>query len=80
VLFFASPIFYPISIVPASLLPYYQLNPVTQFIGMFRDVMVSGNLPSLFSVAVAVGFAVAAFVVGNLVFGRLQRRFAEELA
>jgi lipopolysaccharide transport system permease protein len=79
VLFFTSPIFYPISIVPASLLPYYQLNPVTQFIGMFRDVMVAGTLPSLFSVAVVVGFAAAAFVVGSLVFGKLQRRFAEEL-
>jgi lipopolysaccharide transport system permease protein len=79
VLFFASPVFYPISIVPASLLPYYQLNPVTQFIGMFRDVMVAGSLPSLFSTVVVVGFAVAAFLVGSLVFGRLQRRFAEEL-
>jgi lipopolysaccharide transport system permease protein len=79
VLFFASPVFYPISIVPASLLPYYQLNPVTQFIGMFRDVMVAGSLPSLFSTVVVVGFAIAAFLVGSLVFGRLQRRFAEEL-
>jgi lipopolysaccharide transport system permease protein len=79
VLFFTSPIFYPISIVPASILPYYQLNPVTQFIIMFRDVMVAGNLPSLFSIAVVVGFAVAAFLVGSLVFGKLQRRFAEEL-
>lgn len=80
VLFFCSPIFYPISIVPASLLPYYTLNPVTQFITMYRDVMVAGTLPSPYSVVVVVGFAAAAFLVGSLVFGRLHRRFAEELA
>ena len=79
VLFFASPIFYPITIVPASIMPYYQLNPVTQFIGMYRDVMVAGNLPSLFSIVIVVGFAIAAFLVGSLVFNKLERRFAEEL-
>jgi len=79
VLFFCSPIFYPLSIVPASLMPYYQLNPVTQFIGMYRDVMVAGNLPSLFSIAVVICFAIAAYLVGSLVFSKLQRRFAEEL-
>ena len=79
VLFFASPVFYPITIVPASIMPYYQLNPVTQFIGMYRDVMVAGNLPSLLSIAIIIGFAVAAFLVGSLVFNKLERRFAEEL-
>ncbi len=79
VLFFVSPIFYPLSIVPASLMPYYLLNPVTQFIIMYRDVMVDGNLPSLYSIVVVIGFAIAAYLVGSLVFGKLQRRFAEEL-
>ena len=79
VLFFCSPIFYPLSIVPASLMPYYQLNPVTQFIAMYRDVMVSGDLPSLFSIVVVGGFTVAAYLVGSFTFSKLQRRFAEEL-
>ena len=79
ILFFCTPIFYPISIVPAYLLPYYQLNPVTQFIGMYRDVMVAGDLPSWFSVVVVLGFAIAAYLVGSFVFNKLQRRFAEEI-
>jgi len=79
ILFFCSPIFYPLSIVPASIMPYYRLNPVTQFIIMYRDVMVAGNLPSLFGIVVIIGFAVAAFLVGSLVFNKLERRFAEEL-
>jgi len=79
ILFFCSPIVYPLSIVPAYLMPYYQLNPVTQFIVIYRDVMAAGTLPSLFSVAIVIGFAIAAYLVGSLVFGKLQRRFAEEM-
>jgi len=79
VLFFCSPIFYPLSIIPAYLMPYYQLNPVTQFIIIYRAVMVTGNLPSLFSTAVVIGFAIAAYLVGSFTFSKLERRFAEEL-
>jgi len=78
-LFFASPIMYPLTIIPASIMPYYRLNPATQFIIMYRDIMVAGNLPSLFSTAVVIGFAIAAYLVGSLVFSKLQRRFAEEI-
>jgi lipopolysaccharide transport system permease protein len=79
ILFFCTPIFYPLSIVPAYLMPYYQLNPLTQFVGIYRDVMVTGDLPSLYSIVVVIGFAIAAYLVGSLVFSKLQRRFAEEL-
>jgi lipopolysaccharide transport system permease protein len=79
VLFFCSPIFYPLSVIPAYLMPYYRLNPVTQFIVIYRDVMVAGDLPSLFSIMVVMGFAVAAYIVGNFAFNKLQRRFAEEM-
>jgi lipopolysaccharide transport system permease protein len=79
ILFFCSPIIYPFSIVPAYLMPYYRLNPITQFIIVYRDVMVAGNLPSSFSILIVVGFSIAAYLVGSLVFGKLQRRFAEEI-
>jgi len=77
VLFFCSPIIYPLTRVPDYLMPYYRLNPVTLFIGMYRDVMVAGDLPSLFSIGVVIGFAIAAYLLGSFVFNKLQRRFAE---
>ena len=79
VLFFCSPVMYPITIIPDYLMPYYRLNPVTEFIIMYRDVMITGNLPSLYSTIVVIGFASAAYLVGSLVFNKLQRRFAEEM-
>ena len=78
-LFFCSPIIYPLATIPAYLMPYYRLNPITQFIIMYRDLMVAGDLPSLFSIVVVIGFAIAAYLVGGLVFSKLQRRFAEEI-
>jgi lipopolysaccharide transport system permease protein len=79
VLFFCSPVMYPLSIIPAYIMPYYRLNPITEFIVIYRDLMVAGNLPSLHSIVVVGGFTVAAYLVGNFVFNKLQRRFAEEL-
>ena len=78
-LFFCSPIVYPLSMVPAHLVPYYLLNPMTQFMLIYRDVMVAGDLPSLYGVGIVAGFAIAAYLVGSFTFGKLQRRFAEEM-
>lgn len=79
VLFFCTPIFYPISIVPGYLMPYYILNPITQFIIMYREVMVAGEIPSLTSVIGVIIVGIAAYFMGNFAFNKLQRRFAEEI-
>lgn len=79
ILFFCSPIIYPISIVPDRLMPYYQLNPVTRFIVIYREVMVAGNLPSAESLVIIIGFCVIIYFAGRFVFSKLQRRFAEEV-
>jgi lipopolysaccharide transport system permease protein len=78
ILFFLSPIFYPMSSIQGTL-PIYLLNPITEFIIIYRDLMVYGKLPSLYSLAVISIASAAAFIVGTIVFNRLQRRFAEEM-
>ncbi len=79
VLFFCSPIIYPLSIVPGYLMPYYILNPITQFITAYRDLMVAGTFPSVLSIAGIIVVGVLAWLIGNFAFNRLQRRFAEEV-
>jgi len=79
ILFFCTPIFYPLSIIPAYLMPYYILNPVTQYLIMYRQVMVAGDLPSLGSVSGVIMVGIAAYFVGSFAFSKLQRRFAEEI-
>jgi lipopolysaccharide transport system permease protein len=78
-LFFCSPIVYPLSAVPPHLLPYYMLNPVTQYIVMYRQVLVAGDLPSLEGLILVIVIGMAIYLAGSFVFGKLQRRFAEEI-
>jgi len=78
VLFFLSPIFYPMSAIKGAM-PIYLLNPITEFIIIYRDLMVYGKLPSLYSLGIITIASALAFIVGTIVFNRLQRRFAEEI-
>ncbi len=77
VLFFCSPIVYPLSAVPGYLKTYYMFNPITRLVIMYRDVLVAGKLPSLSDFAVVIGLGALIFLVGAFTFNKLQRRFAE---
>jgi len=79
ILIYASPIIYPVTIVPAYLLKYYMLNPLTHFIIIYRDIMVNGTFPGWDSLLIVLIFGIGTFIIGNFVFNKLQRRFAEEL-
>ncbi len=79
ILFFCTPVFYPLSIVPAYLMPYYILNPIAQYLIIYRQVMVAGDIPSLNSLIGVIVVGIVAYLVGNFVFSKLQRRFAEEI-
>lgn len=78
-LFFLCPIFYPLSSITEQMQRYYLLNPITQFIIVYRDIMVYGQLPSTYSLTIVVVATVISLVIGTLVFNKLQRRFAEEI-
>ena len=79
VLFFCSPIVYPLVIVPAYLMPHYLFNPITQFIEIYRDLMIAGTLPSLYNIASVIAAGIVLYFAGSFVFNKLQRRFAEEI-
>jgi lipopolysaccharide transport system permease protein len=77
--FFLSPIVYDANIVPARYQLLYSLNPVTRLVESARAILLLGRPPSLFD-AIAIVSSIAIFLlIGFLVFGRLERRFAEEL-
>ncbi|MCX6006175.1 MAG: ABC transporter permease [Chloroflexi bacterium] len=78
-LFFLCPIFYPLMSITEQVQRYYLLNPITQYIIIYRDVMVYGQLPSAYSLIIAVAAAVISVAIGILTFNKLQRRFAEEI-
>jgi lipopolysaccharide transport system permease protein len=79
ILFYCSPIIYPMTMVPGELVPFYLVNPLTQIILIYRDVMVAGVLPPINSILIVIGFGALFFIIGNYAFQKLQRRFAEEI-
>ena len=76
---YATPICYPETMVPEKYLSLYRLNPVTPVVNAYRDVLYYGRTPDLRTLVLAVCIGIVTVVLGVLIFGKLQRRFAEEL-
>jgi ABC-type polysaccharide/polyol phosphate export permease len=74
---FATPVAYPLSLVPDRLLPWYLLNPMASIIESYRTVLVLGQQPDLpflaFELVAGLVFVIAAY----LVFKRAERNFAD---
>jgi lipopolysaccharide transport system permease protein len=74
---FATPVAYPLSLVPQSLLPIYLLNPMTPIIDGYRRVILHGEPPNLVHLGVGLGVAVALLTLSYLAFKRAERTFAD---
>lgn len=74
--FYLSPIFYPVSLVPGWLRPYYFLNPMAGIIAAYRDVLLENKAPSLYFLP-AVLISLAFFLVGYWFFKRVEFQFAD---
>ncbi|HUV28555.1 MAG TPA: ABC transporter permease [Anaerolineales bacterium] len=74
--FYASPIIYPVSMVPEALQPYYFINPMAGIIVGYRDVLLYGNSPGLYLLpAAAISFTL--LVTGFWFFKRVESQFAD---
>jgi ABC-2 type transport system permease protein len=83
-LFYASAILFPLSIVPAHLQGWVALNPLAQIIEDMRRALVSSKIPWSASVlggglAIPLVAVCLSLVVGTIVFKRLSRHFGERL-
>ena len=79
VLFFMTPIFYPVSAVPEKLQIFLKVNPLTMMIEETRKVFLYAKMPdwNFFMISTAVGFAV--FWLGLAWFNKTQKGFADVL-
>ena len=78
-LFFLCPIIYPISVVPERFRFTMEYNPLALLTAGYQSVILNGMLPSLQSIAVLLGVAVAAVLVGYLAYEHYHESFAELL-
>lgn len=87
-LFYATPIVYPISLVPERhevlgrdlpLLDIYRLNPLVRLVEAVRDVFYDLRFPPVGDIAYVLGVGLVVLVCGLAVFSRFEGRLAEEL-
>ncbi len=77
--FFASPIIYPVSIIPEKYLWIIMLNPMTHIIDMLRGAVIYSASPIFGDVIFITAAAFGVLAAGYLIFRRLEPGFAEEI-
>jgi len=72
---YLTPVIYPMSILPDWLYKVVMLNPLTNILMMFRDVMLNNSMFSLSSFLIALVEACLSLGIGLYVFYKNQDKF-----
>jgi lipopolysaccharide transport system permease protein len=76
-LMFASPVIYPLSVVPHAWRPWYLLNPMAGIVSSFRDVLLRQAAPDPEPLRFAVLVTAAALPLAYLYFKRAEATMAD---
>lgn len=76
ILFYFTPVLYPLSIVPASVKFIILLNPMTRILILYRDLLLNQEI-NLLNFVVSSVVSVTIFFVGFTVFKKLEPKFSE---
>ena len=68
-------IFYPISIVPDEYLFLWRLNPIYNYISVFRDIIHTATMPSAESMAIGAIYGILTLAMGCVIFSENQDKF-----
>lgn len=74
-LMYLTPVIYPLNILPGWIKNIVLLNPITNYLTMFRDVMMNNTLPDVGYLLIGVIEAIIALVMGLYVFYKSQDEF-----
>jgi lipopolysaccharide transport system permease protein len=78
-LFYLTPVFYQVSIVPERVRWIYQINPMAHVIDAYRTVLIAGEWPSATSLTILAAMSFGLLFVGLSWFRHASYRFADEL-
>ncbi len=74
-LMYGSAIFYSVDKFPSKIQLVFSLNPVYRHIAYIREIVLAGTVPSLGTHLTLLGFAVAAFLAGALMYKHYNTKF-----
>lgn len=76
---YLTPVLYLYHEIPQRIRPYMELNPLYRLFSAWQQVLFEGSFPSLANLAIALGWAIAMFVLGSYLFLTKEREFAVRL-
>ena len=76
---YLTPVMYSVDIVPEHLMKLFMLNPMTPITIAYRDILYYAKVPDLSTLLLAIGMSAAFMLIGFWAFGKLKKRFAEEM-
>lgn len=76
---YMTPVLYPMDYVPKSYLLLFYINPMTSIVNSYRDVLYYGKMPDVLNLSIAAVMGIVIWILGHMVFAKLQRHFVEEL-
>lgn len=72
---YATPLFYPMEILPSWMVTVMQFNPMYHYVSYFRDIVLNGCAPGLFENLICFGMGILTFAIGLLIFRKCQNKF-----
>ncbi len=72
---YATPLFYPVDILPDWMLQVEAFNPMYRFVTYFREIALWGTTPSLESNIICLGIALITLFIGLVLFKKTERKF-----
>lgn len=72
---YATPLFYPVTIIPDWMEPIMQFNPMYHYVTYLRQIALWGQNPGLIENLFCLGMGVLTLVVGYCVFRKLEKKF-----
>ena len=72
---YATPIFYPESIIPSNFMVIYKMNPLYHIIRFIRIILIDGISPEPKAYALALLVSFVPLLIGATVFKKTQDRF-----
>lgn len=72
---YATPLFYPVDILPDWMMTVMGFNPMYHYVTYFREIVLWGTTPGVVENFACFAFGVVTLVVGIAVFQRCQKKF-----
>jgi len=78
-LFYATPILYPFSLIPEKVRFIFNVNPMVHIVNAYRDILYYQKMPDMINLLIVGAVSIILLIIGYKIFMKLEKRFAEEV-